>query len=38
MTASYPIKINKKSFKEWVTAILSVTKTDTLLHGMDGCF
>ena len=24
-------------FKEWVTAILSVTKTDALLPGMDGC-
>ena len=24
-------------FKEWVTAILSVTKTDTLLSGMDAC-
>ena len=24
-------------FKEWVTAIFSVTKTDTLLSGMDAC-
>ena len=24
-------------FKEWVTAILSVTKTDALLPRMDGC-
>ena len=24
-------------FTEWVTAILSVTKTDALLPGMDGC-
>ena len=24
-------------FKEWETAILSVTKTDALLPGMDGC-
>ena len=24
-------------FKEWVTAIISVTKTDALLPGMDGC-
>ena len=24
-------------FKEWVTAIISVTKTDALLPGMGGC-
>ena len=23
-------------FKEWIIAILSITKTDTLLQGMDG--
>ena len=36
MTASSPFKINLPSFKEWMTAILSVTKTDTLLQGMAG--
>ena len=25
-------------FKEWITAILSVTKTNALLPGIDGCF
>ena len=24
-------------FKEWMIAIFSVTKTNALLHGMDGC-
>ena len=37
MTASSPVKINRVPFKEWMTAILSVTKTDTLLQEMDGC-
>ena len=37
MTASSPVKIDKVHFKEWMTAILSVTKTDTLFQGMDGC-
>ena len=36
MTTSFPVKINREHFKEWMTAILSVTKTDTLLQGMDG--
>ena len=31
MTASSPIKINAEPFKEWMTAILSVTESDTLL-------
>ena len=33
MTGSSPIKINTEPFKKWITAILSVTKTDTLLKG-----
>ena len=37
MTAGSPVKINREHFKNWMTAILSVTKTDTLLQGMDGC-
>ena len=37
MTARSPIKVNAEFFKEWMTAILSVTKTDTPLEGMDGC-
>ena len=37
MSKSSPVKMNTVPFKEWVTAILSVTKTDTLLQGMDGC-
>ena len=35
MTASSPVKKNTVPFKEWMSAILSVTETDTLLHGMD---
>ena len=35
-TARSPIKINTESFTEWMTTIISVTKTDALLHGMDG--
>ena len=37
MTASSPVKINIVPFKERMNAILTVTKTDTLLQGMDGC-
>ena len=37
MTASSPIKINTEPFKKWMTSILSVTKSDTLLQGMYGC-
>ena len=37
MTASSPVKVNTMQFKGWMTAILSVTKTDALLQGMDGC-
>ena len=37
MTASSPVKIYKEYFKEWMTAILSVTKTVTVLQGIDGC-
>ena len=37
LTASFPVKINTAPFKEWMNSILSVTKTDTLLQGMDGC-
>ena len=36
LTASSPVKINTAPFKEWMNSILSVTKTDTLLQGMDG--
>ena len=31
MIARTPFKVNTVSFKEWMTAILFVTKTDTLL-------
>ena len=31
MTASSLVKINAIPFKEWMTAIFTVTKTDTLL-------
>ena len=37
MTASSPVKLNISHFKEWMNAILAVTKTDTLLKGSDGC-
>ena len=37
MTASSPVKITTLPFKEWMTAIVSMTKKDTLLQGMDGC-
>ena len=36
MIANFLNKINTEPFKEWMTAILSVTKTDTPLQGMDG--
>ena len=36
MTASSPVKINIVPFKEWINAILTVTKTNTLLQGSDG--
>ena len=32
-----PVKINKAHFKEWMTPVLSVTETGTLLQGMGGC-
>ena len=31
------VKINMAHFKEWMTSVLSVTETDTLLQGMGGC-
>ena len=31
------VKLNIVLFKEWMTVILSVTKADTLLQGMDDC-
>ena len=37
MTARSPVKVNTISFKEQMTATLSVTKTDTLLQRVDGC-
>ena len=37
VTASSPVKINTLPFKEWMTASLTVTKTDTLIQGMNGC-
>ena len=45
MTPRSPVQINKASFKEWMTATLSVIKTDTLsvtktdilLQRKDGC-
>ena len=36
MTASSLVKINVVPFKEWINAILTVTKTDTLFQGSDG--
>ena len=36
MTAKSFVKINTAPFKEWMTPIISVTKTDTLLQAMDG--
>ena len=37
MTTRSPVIINTVSFNHWMTATLSVTKTDTLLQGKDGC-
>ena len=37
MTARSPVKINTVTFKEWMTATLSVTKTDILLQRKDSC-
>ena len=37
MTASSPVKINIVVFKEWMNAILTVIKTDTLIQGSDDC-
>ena len=37
LTGSSPVKIHTGPLKEWMTTILSVTKTDTLLQGMDDC-
>ena len=34
MTASYSVKINAALFEVWMTAILSVIKSDTILQGM----
>ena len=36
MTASSQVKIDIVPFKEWINAILTVTKTNTLLQGSDG--
>ena len=36
-TASSPVKINIVHFKELMTAILSVTKTDILFQEIGGC-
>ena len=36
MTASSPVKINIVPFKEWINAILTVTKTNILLQGSNG--
>ena len=36
VTAKSPVKINIISFKEWITATLSVTKADILLQRKDG--
>ena len=36
MTASSPVKINVVPFREWINAILTVTKPDALLEGSDG--
>ena len=37
MTVRSPVKINTVSFKQLMTATLSVTKTDILLQRKDGC-
>ena len=36
MAASTPVKMNIVPFKEWMTVILNVTETDTVLQGMGG--
>ena len=36
MTSKSFVKINTVAFKECMTPIISVTKTDTLLQAMDG--
>ena len=33
MNGSFPVKIKIVPFKEWMNAILTVTKTDTLFKG-----
>ena len=38
MTAITPVKINTVPFKEWMTAIPSVAKTDTLLQRMGSSY
>ena len=35
--AASSVRIITVTFKEWINVILSVTKADTLLQGMDGC-
>ena len=37
VTARSPVKINTVSFKKWMPATLSVTKTDILFQRKDGC-
>ena len=37
MTASSPVKIIIILFKEWMTVIPTVTKTDTIHKGTFGC-
>ena len=38
VTAITPVKINTVPFKEWMTAIPSVAKTDILLQGMGSSY
>ena len=37
MATRSPLKLNTLSFKEWMTATLSVTKADIVLQSKDGC-
>ena len=37
MTVRSPVNVNIVSFKEWMTATLSVPETDILLQRMVGC-
>ena len=37
MTASSLVKINIVTFKEWMNAIRTASKADTLLQWSDGC-